>query len=88
MAAGSQDLTPKDVFLGFYVKNIVYQGKDADLRTSRHRITEATAKVIEVMLVNTKREIEYCFDVCRATNEAHIETYYVTKGTEFCPTEL
>jgi hypothetical protein len=27
------------------------------------------------MLVNTWREIEYRFDVCRATNGAHIETY-------------
>jgi hypothetical protein len=31
--------------------------------------------VTEVMLVNTWREIEYRFDVCRATNGAHIETY-------------
>jgi hypothetical protein len=63
------------------VKNIVYQEKIADLRTLRHRITEAVAAVTEVMLVNTWREIEYRFDVCRATNGAHTETYWVTKKT-------
>jgi hypothetical protein len=64
-----------------YVKNIVYQEKIADLRALRHRITEAVATVTEVMLVNTWREIEYRFDVCRATNGARTETYYETKNT-------
>jgi hypothetical protein len=71
----SPDLTPLDFFLWDYVNNIVYQEKIADLRTLRHRITEAVATVTEVTLVNTWREIEYRFDVCRATNGAHIETY-------------
>lgn len=45
-------------------------------------------RVTEVSVVNTRCEIECCFDVCQATNDAHTETYYVIKGHEFCPTEL
>jgi hypothetical protein len=56
------------------VKNIVYQEKTAYLRTLHHRITEAIAAVSEIMFVYTWHEIEYNFDVCRATYGAHIET--------------
>jgi hypothetical protein len=64
---------------------IVYQEKIADLRNLQNRITEATVKMTEVMFVNTWCEIDYRFDVRRATNGVHTETYWAPK--KLCATE-
>lgn len=71
----SPDLTPLDFFLWGYVKNIVYAEKIRDLPHLRARIFASIATVTPEMLHNTWREVEYRFDICRATNGAHIETY-------------
>jgi hypothetical protein len=84
----SPDLTPLYFVLWGYVKNIIYHEKIACLQTLQHCITVAIATVTIVMFVNMWHEIEYHFDVCQATNGAHAETYYMTKETEFCATEL
>jgi hypothetical protein len=69
------DLTPMNLFLWGYVKNIVYAEKIRDLRHLRHRITAAIAKVTPNMVQRNWHEIECRLDICRGTNGAHIETY-------------
>ena len=71
----SPDLTPMDFFLWGYVKNIVYAEKIRDLVHLRERITAALTTVTPEMIQRTWSEIDYRFDICRATNGAHIETY-------------
>jgi hypothetical protein len=58
--------------LGLYEK---YRILGENFGVLRHRITDEIATVTEVMLVNTWREIEYRFEVCRITIDAHTETY-------------
>jgi hypothetical protein len=41
-------------------------------------MTEAIATVTEVMFVSTWLYIVHRFDVCKAANGAHTETYWVT----------
>jgi hypothetical protein len=53
---------------------IFYLENTAVRRTLRHSITEAFARVTEVMLVNTWNKMEYRLDVLRADNGSHIET--------------
>jgi hypothetical protein len=71
----SPDLTPVDFFLWGYVKNCVYGEKIGDLQHLWDRIATAIATVTPDIIQRTWHEIEYCLDVCRATNGAHIETY-------------
>jgi hypothetical protein len=65
---GSPHLTPPDFFVWRYVKNIVFHEVISDLRYLQHRIREITAVVTEVMFVNTRSEIKYCFDVYRCSH--------------------
>ena len=46
---------------------------DPDITNLKARITDAFATVTEDMLENTRREIDYRFDVLRATKGAHVE---------------
>jgi hypothetical protein len=71
----SPELTPLDLFLWGYVKNIVYQVKINDLQHLKARIRDAVATVTLNMLQATWNEVEYRLDICRATKGAHIEIY-------------
>jgi hypothetical protein len=66
---------PDGLFLWGYVKNIVYGENIRDPRHLRNRITAAIATVTPDMIQRIWHEIEYCLDICRATNGVHIETY-------------
>ena len=46
-----------------------------DITNLKARITDAFATVTEDMLESTRREIDYRFDVLRATKGAHVEVY-------------
>ena len=46
-----------------------------DITNLKQRITDAIATIDEGMLQRTWQEIEYCLDMLRATNSAHIEVY-------------
>jgi hypothetical protein len=51
---------------------------EQEYRTSlilKHRITDAITTIDQGMLQRTWQEIEYRFDVLRATNGANIEVY-------------
>ena len=71
----SPDITPLDFFLWGYVKDRVYRTPVRDVETLQSQIIEVIATVNEEMLENTWREIEYRFDILRATNGAHVEVY-------------
>jgi len=46
-----------------------------DITNLKARITDAFAKITEDTLENTRREIDYRFDVLRATKGARVEVY-------------
>lgn len=71
----SPDITPLDFFLWGYVKDIVFKTPVANLEELRQRITAAIETVDEGMLARTWQELEYRFDVLRATKGAHVEVY-------------
>jgi hypothetical protein len=71
----SPDITPLYFFLWSYVKDIVYRTKVRDITNLKQRITDAIATIDESMLQRTWQEIEYHFDVLRATNGASIDVY-------------
>ena len=54
---------------------MVYRTKIRDNDDLKQKITDAIATIDEAMLQRTWQEIEYCLDVLRATNGAHIEVY-------------
>jgi hypothetical protein len=72
----SPDLTPLDLFLWGYVKNIFYQVKINDLQRLKARIKDAVATMKPNMLQATLKEIEYHLVICRATKGANIEVYW------------
>jgi hypothetical protein len=41
----------------------------------RQRINEAVELITPHMLINTRQELEYRLDICRATTGAHTEVY-------------
>ena len=53
----------------------MYSTPVADAETLKERITAALATVTTEMLENTWREIEFRFDVLRATRGTHVEIY-------------
>ena len=55
----SPDITPLDVFLWGYVKDIVFSTPVPDITNLKARITDAFATVTEDMLGNTWRETDY-----------------------------
>jgi hypothetical protein len=69
------DLTPQDIFLWGYVKNIVYQVKIKDFQHLQSRIRDAAAIVTPNMLQATWNEVEYHLDICRAIMGDHTEIY-------------
>jgi hypothetical protein len=76
MAWTSPDLTPMDFLLWGFVKDSVYV---PPLQTILHelktRIREACAKIDHEILRNMWLEVDYRFDVARATGGVHIELY-------------
>ena len=71
----SPDLSPLDIFLWGYIKNIVYAEKIRNIQHLQDRITSAIETVTRDMIQKTWQDIEFRLDVCRATNGAHIEMY-------------
>ena len=71
----SPDITPLDIFLRGYVKNIVHRTKVRDVSDLQQRIIEALDTVTVEMLARTWLEIEYRLDILRATGGAHVEVY-------------
>jgi hypothetical protein len=69
------DLTPFDVFLWGYVKNIFCQVKINDLQHLHPRIRDAVPTVTPNMLQATWNEGEYRLDICRVTKGADIDIY-------------
>ena len=67
--------TPLDFFWGGYVKDVMYRTKVKDISDLKERKTAAVEAIDEEMLKRTWTEIEYRFDILRATNGAHIEIY-------------
>ncbi|PNF19786.1 hypothetical protein B7P43_G14663 [Cryptotermes secundus] len=66
----SPDLTPCDFFLWGYVKDRVYIHPLVELREN---IDAAVMNIDRMMLQNVWNELDYRLDVCRVTQETHIE---------------
>ena len=66
---------PRDFFLWGYVKDKVFSTPVPDITNLKARITDTFVTMIEDMLENTWREIDYRLDVLRATKGAHVEVY-------------
>ena len=58
-----------------YIKNIVYAEKIRNIQHLQERISSAIETVTRYMIQKTWQEIEFRWDVSRATNGAHIEMY-------------
>jgi hypothetical protein len=71
----SPDITPLDFSLWGYVKSIVFRTSVNGLDELKTRIRNAISAIPADMLHRTWQELEYCLDVIRATNGAHIEVY-------------
>ena len=71
----SPDLTPLEFFAMGFIKDVVYRRKVRDLADLRQHIIEAVELITPQMLINTRQELEYRLDICRATTGAHIEVY-------------
>jgi len=69
----SPDLSPLDLFLWGYIKNIVYAEKIKNIQHLQERITSAIEIVKRDMIQKTWQEIQFRLDVSRATYVAHIE---------------
>lgn len=62
-------------FLWGYIKDCVYRTRVQNSRDLKERVTEAMHTVTREMLSNTWRELEYRFNILRATKGAHVEIY-------------
>jgi len=71
----SPDLSPLDIFLWGYIKNIVYGEKIRNIQHLQDRITSAIENVTQDMIQKMWQGIEFGLDVSRATNVAHTEMY-------------
>jgi len=71
----SPDIIPLDFFLWGYVKDNMFSTPVPDITNLKARITDDFAKITENILENTWREIDYRFDVLRATKGALVEVY-------------
>jgi hypothetical protein len=70
----SPDLTPLDSFLWGFVRDRVFVPPlPTNVAKLRTRITSAVAEVVPEMLRSVWQDIDYRRDVCRITNESHIE---------------
>ena len=49
--------------------------KDTGHHNLKQKITDTISTIDEALLQQTWQQIEYCLDVLRATNRAHIEVY-------------
>ena len=58
-----------------YAKNIAYETKVQDMTDQKQRISNAIATIDETMQQRTWQKIEYCLDVLRSTNGAHIKVF-------------
>jgi hypothetical protein len=71
----SPDLTPLDIFLWSYVKNIVYQVKINNRQHLKACIRDAVATLTPNMLQAMWNIVKYHPDICHATKGVHIEIY-------------
>ncbi|PNF32700.1 hypothetical protein B7P43_G12963, partial [Cryptotermes secundus] len=71
----SPDITPLDFFLWGYVKDTIYKFQARDIDQLKTRVKDAITTVDVSMLARTWQEIEYCLDILRATNGAHVQLY-------------
>ncbi|GBN65570.1 hypothetical protein AVEN_232475-1 [Araneus ventricosus] len=70
----SPDLTPCDFFLRGYVKDKVYvPPMPTKLQALQERITDAVTDIDGNMVLNVWTELDYRWDVCRVTKNAHFE---------------
>ena len=70
----SPDLTPCEFSLWGYVKDHVFvPSMPLDLAELRQRIEHAVAGIDHHMLVRALHELDYRIDVCRVTNDGHME---------------
>jgi hypothetical protein len=70
----SPDLTSRDFFLWGYVKEQVFlQPQSLDIDELKLTIAKAIEKTDRNMLERVRDELHYRLDICRVTNEAHIE---------------
>jgi hypothetical protein len=60
-----------------YVKNYVYMDKIRDLNHLKAIIREVAEQLTRDMLKRARQEVEYRLNICRVTNGAHVETYYI-----------
>ncbi|GBM33935.1 hypothetical protein AVEN_178006-1, partial [Araneus ventricosus] len=67
------EITPLDFYLWGYVKQHVYSERFNDINHLKQRITDVIHSVTPYVLARVWEELDYRLDVCRATNEAHIE---------------
>ncbi|KFM57833.1 hypothetical protein X975_26151, partial [Stegodyphus mimosarum] len=63
----SPDITPLDFFLWRFVKDNIYRRRVSNMDDLKARITTAIASVDADMFAGAWREIEYRFDILRAT---------------------
>ncbi|GBN13712.1 hypothetical protein AVEN_126556-1 [Araneus ventricosus] len=66
-------LTPSDFYLWGYVKQHVYIELINDINHLKQRITDVIHSVTPDVLTRVWEELDYRLDVCRATNEVHIQ---------------
>ncbi|KAJ4438297.1 hypothetical protein ANN_14236 [Periplaneta americana] len=57
------------------VKDRVYTTRVNDVMALKRRIRYAVNSVTENMLNSTRREIDYRFDILRATRDAHVQVH-------------
>ncbi|GFW28399.1 uncharacterized protein TNCV_4640641 [Trichonephila clavipes] len=68
------DLTSCDFYVWGFIKDCAHVPPlPADLPDLRHRIEAAVARISSDTLKNVWDKLAYQIDLCRTTNEAHIE---------------
>jgi hypothetical protein len=76
----SPDLTLLDfTVLGFVKDQLYVPPMPITLNNLNDLIRKATEKTDHLLLQNVWHEVEYCLDVCRATNGAHTKLSVVLK---------
>ncbi|GBM14747.1 hypothetical protein AVEN_72015-1 [Araneus ventricosus] len=72
--ARSPELTPRDFILwGYVMDKIFVTPMPTTLQALQERITAAVTDFDGNMLLNVWAELDYRWDVCRVTKDAHIE---------------
>ena len=72
----SLDITPLDLFMCSYVKNIVYHSPVTSINDLKRHIMDSIMNIHADMLLRTRQELDYQLDIICATKGAHSEVYY------------